>query len=128
MKVKWGDDEARDVTTIAELDALLDRLSHLERPTIVELFHEKGTTLAIGVGLGDSVVVFFGNDGSSWTAAGNLERKGDSLVFDFCGEPSEFLPTMALACAVARAAVRSFFESGERPNDVVWQGDWGETP
>lgn len=123
MKARWGEAEEEHISKIEELDSLLNLLDERQAPLIVELVHEDGSTMAIGVGADQSVLTFFDENNQSWAGIGDRSRDDEVLVFEFCGEPSEIPAEMALPPSVTRAAARSFFESGRRPDGIDWERD-----
>ena len=123
MRARWGEAEEEYISKVEELDSLLNLLDERKVPLIVELVHEDGSTMAVGVGAAQSVLTFFDKNNQSWAGIGDRGRDDVVLVFEFCGEPSEIPAEMALPPSVMRAAARSFFESGRRPDGIDWGPD-----
>jgi hypothetical protein len=110
-------------STLAEF---LRKLRREEHPMLIELCHDRGPTLFIGVGPGDSVLTYFANDQarSSWTSVGDYDKRGDSLVFMRDGEPQEFEPALGVGFETALKAASDFLETGAQPMNLNWANDW----
>ena len=125
MNFTWGMNESIALASIEDAVSLLDRLDEQARGKgmIVQATHENGCTLAIGVGLDESVLTFFDGHGQPWVSVGERDRE-DYLTFEFGGDISEMMGAKAVPVDKARAAVRDFFKSGERPALINWEKEW----
>lgn len=125
MLLTWGIDQSAEVSTVEELDELLDHLATQARDQgmIVQAATCSGRTLAIGLGREESVLTYFDDNGDSFTSVGVRDRE-DYLSFEFGGDISEFLGAKAVPESAARAAAREFFKEGKRPELVQWEKEW----
>jgi len=127
-KVQWAKRCERKVTSLTELDALLDDLhtKHQgDRAVLVTVESpESGDSLAIGVGRDLSVLNYVPGTGDPpyFTSLGNESAKG-TIVFHFMGQWSEFSMRNAIPFDQARKAVRFFFETGKLSDKVKWEED-----
>ncbi len=123
-------DERQEVTSVTELDELLDRVASDADAVLVELTCE-GVVLNIGVGRNDvAVALFRASDGSPWSARTRREpaavRDGD-LTFSKDGRPYSFYPRAAILPAEMREAAREFVRGdGARPSAVAWVAESGD--
>jgi hypothetical protein len=116
--------ERTAVSSTEELERELDRLDRRGRegdPFIVELVEPSAGTLGIGVGRDESVASFNRADGEPpyYVSAGNGDGD-EELVFYYQGTWSGFGPESAVPAVRARAAMASFFATGELPDDIAW--------
>lgn len=123
QRVEWTDDSGAWVTSVQELDSLLDDLTQAARakPFMAELTSNAGDSLAIGLGLDESV--------ASWVSAGGappyFASEGDPeadgmIVFFYRGHWSEFPRSSAVPTERAREVLRDFFRHGRRPANFRW--------
>ena len=117
-------EERVTVDSVEDLERRLDLLEQRGRedePFIVELVDPEAGSLGIGVGRDRSVASFNGPDGDPpyYVSAGNGSDE-DELVFYYQGTWTEFAPESAVPAADARAAMASFFATGERPDEIAW--------
>jgi hypothetical protein len=124
QRIEWGESDGEWVTTIEELDRLLDALvlQAADRPFVVELISPKGDTLSVGLGLKESVLSWVpaGGDPPYFTSEGNLQADG-TVVFFYRGDWSEFPRWSAIPVEAAREAVSEFWHTGQRPTSVKWE-------
>jgi hypothetical protein len=115
------------VSTIAELDALLDQITaeavRTGRPELPTLYDNNGRSLAIGVGDDRLSVLSWTDDNAEGDAA---LSQGDETVTGevkfFYGNQFSFFPSTALIpIEQARHAMRQFMTAGGRPTVVRWQ-------
>ena len=123
--VIWGEGDKARVSSVAELDHLLDELgrqAEQEKPFIVELVAESGATLSIGLGQPLSVVNFVpaSLDPPYLQSAGG-DSSADELAFCYQGDYSEFPPESAIPIAQARECLRLFLRTGELSNNIAWE-------
>lgn len=147
MKVNWvvfpsGKDFSQQVASVAELDALLDRLAATfpaDAPVMVDVIRANGDALAIGIGtpmlypdadeyeITDSdreltVLSFVVADGNPpyYNSLTQGPFPGD-IVFFYLGQDSEFGGEAAIPSLQGREAVRQFVSGEGLPNNVLWQ-------
>jgi hypothetical protein len=115
------------VSTIAELDALLDRITaeaaRTGRPELPTLYDNKGRSLAIGVADRLSVLSWSDDNADDDTALSQGDETVTGEVKFFYGNQFSFFPSTALIpIEQARQAMRQFMTAGIRPTVVRWQG------
>jgi immunity protein Imm1 of predicted polymorphic toxin system len=124
QRVEWGEDGTAWVSSVAELDALLDKLAReaAAKPFMVDLVSPSGDSLSIGLGSKKSVLSWIPSGGNPpyYASKGNPEADG-AVVFFYRGSWSEFPGWSAISIAAARAAMRTFFQTGARPTTVEWE-------
>ncbi|MEV7990171.1 Imm1 family immunity protein [Micromonospora sp. NPDC085948] len=123
-------DGAASVSTIAELDAMLDTISqaHTEQmPYCVTLVAPGGAEfpvmLGICIGRPDrSLGYHVAADGSAWGYQPDLEP-GPAFTFGYAGTPTDAWPERTrVSDATARQAARQFLTSGgQRPPALAWE-------
>jgi hypothetical protein len=123
-QLSW-DDQATMVPVASEqelMDRLEDIASHVEEaPPLVELFMPGGGSLAIGVGRDHSVVSYIRSlDEPDVLSKGTVEASEPPLFY-FHGADSEFPPDAAVPVEDAYEAMRRFYRTGERPDNIDWQ-------
>jgi hypothetical protein len=122
-RLEWDRNSEADVSTLTELDALVDRLeeSAVGEPFLVELVAPDGASLSVGLGRPTTVVNYTSGslDPPYFQSLG--DQGDDELVFWYRGEWSEFPPESAVPRDVGREALRRFFTEGHRPENVVWR-------
>ena len=123
MIVRWGGEEEREVSSLDELEGLLDAIDREGTAILVELEHDTGSSLAVGVGYRESVLSFGDGQGNFYTSVGDKRRRDPGVEFQFGGQESEFYSAMLIPCTDARAAARTFFVGGGMPNNVTWDRD-----
>ncbi|MCZ7379795.1 Imm1 family immunity protein [Micromonospora sp. WMMC250] len=134
IDITWGrGDGATSVSTVADLDATLDTISHAhaeQMPYCVTLIApgagEFPVMLDICVGHPErSIVYHIAADGSSgWGYQPDLEP-GARFSFDYAGTPTDAWPERTrVTDATARQAARQFLTSGgQRPDALAWETD-----
>jgi len=126
--VQWAEDGEKQVSSLSELDALLDYLHakyHGDRGVIVTVeAPDKGGSLAIGVGRDMSVLNYVPGSGDPpyLSSIGDLTGEG-AIVFQFMGQWSEFPIRHAISLDSAREAVKHFFETGRLSDEIRWEED-----
>jgi Immunity protein Imm1 len=118
----WAQSEVA-VGSVQELDALLDRLTveaENDRPFMVALAREDGSSLSIGLGSDESVASYVSGsyDPPYYVSRGDPDR-AEPIVFH-SGEMTEFPPWSAIPLEDARQAMRHFFETGELSPGIDW--------
>ena len=128
LAVQWEGRPARAVTTVEELDVLLESIERAGRPVLVDLFDPERddpwgdrVLIQIGVGHPDRSFVMFDAD-AAWGVEPGTPPASDPIWFDYGGTPTEFGPTRTrVSPAVAREAAREFVaRDGGRPTCVEW--------
>jgi len=127
-QITWDNEELHPVTTIGEVEELLDLLQERfrkGRPTLVTVERfENGDCLIIGLGLELSVLNYVRGDKNPpyYTSSGDPGAVG-AISFRFGGELSEFWLSQAVPVSIARAAMTHFCETGELSKEMVWEMD-----
>jgi hypothetical protein len=113
------------VESVEELDRQLDDLEQKARlnPLMVDLVACNGDTLSIGLGQDVSVLSWVGASGDPpyYASKGNEATQGETIVFSYRDQWSEFPLWSAIPTALARDAMRQFFRTGTLPNNVRWE-------
>jgi Immunity protein Imm1 len=121
--LEWNNHEV-PVGSVAELDALLDRLTDeaSEQPFIVTLGRDDDSSLSIGLGRSETVASYIspGLGPPHFLSRGNGGHDGP-VEFMFSGEVTEYPPESAIPVGAARKALRVYFETGELTPDVDWE-------
>ena len=123
-QLSW-DEQATMVAVNSERD-LLKRLAEIadqaaDAPPLVELYQPDGASLAIGVGAERSVVTYIRNpDEPDWLSRGDSDD-GPPPVFYLHGHYSDFPPDAAVPAEDAVEAMRRFYTTGQRPDNIAWQ-------
>lgn len=131
-----------EVSTIADLDSLLDHLtaeSPTEAPYLVTVIRANGDTLTIGLGtpllVDEAGELLPGSFEQPLTVISFVSQSGDppyyasrtsapashNFVFFMCGHWTEFAACNAIPEPLARRAVREFVASNEMPALVEWE-------
>lgn len=124
-RLVWGTSGQAGVSSVEDLDRLLDRLTRDAKntePFIVELVADDGSTLSIGLGRELSVVNYVSAslDPPYLQSVGDGDNQED-LVFYYRSDWSEFALDSAVPAARAKAALRRFFETAELPDNIDWK-------
>jgi hypothetical protein len=123
MKAYWTEDAHRDITSVAELDAVITDVRNLTEPRMLFLEQEDGSTLVVGFSATESVLTYVDAAGSSYHSVGDTERAG--VLKFWCREQlDDFLAEMAVPAMVAVDAAYEFYTKGTRPSNLTWEGDW----
>lgn len=114
------------VSTIAELDAVLDRITAeavgIDRPELPTLYDDEGRSLAIGVGDRMSVLSWTDDNADDDAALSEGDETVSGEVKFFYGNQFSFFPSTALIpIEQARQAMRQFMTEGIRPTVARWQ-------
>lgn len=105
---------------------MIERLDEIaadagDAPPLVELYQRDGSSLAIGVGRDRSVVTYIRSvEEPDWLSASDDEQD-EPMVFYLHGHFSEFPPDAAVPVADAVEAMRRFYATGQRPDNIRWQ-------
>jgi hypothetical protein len=127
-KVQWSADGQREISSLSELDSLLDELHAKyqgDRAIIVTIEAPgDGGTLAIGVGRELSVLNYVPASGNPPYLSSVGDLTGDeTIIFHFMGQWSEFPIRHAISFESAREAVRYFFKTQRLPDSIIWEKD-----
>jgi ethanolamine utilization protein EutQ (cupin superfamily) len=121
-----GQEPAR-VSTVAELDELLDRLhadpAVRDAPPLVELV-TADESRALDVGLARpaySVLLWHDDDADEVLASEGTIATDDDAAFNFGGTWTHIPDRSAIAVDLARRAAREFLTTGRRPTCVEWK-------
>ena len=123
QRVEWNEDSGAWVVSVVELDALLDDLTEAARamPFMAELTSDAGDSLAIGLGLDESVASWVSAGGAPpYFASGGDPEADGMIVFFYRGHWSEFPRSSAVPTERAREVLRDFFRLGRRPANFRW--------
>jgi hypothetical protein len=121
--------ERREVQSPADLHALLDTLwteTQTGEPVIAELVAPHGASLGIGVGRAWSVAEFKSSPSEPpfYESVGGAELTDvpdDACVFYYQGQWTEVPRETLIPSETAREAMRIFFETGNRPDNLRWK-------
>lgn len=120
----WGQNEQAPVRSVEELDQLLDRLTHDASDPLVAVLEPPGeAALSIGLGSDRSLLNFISSPDPPYFTSQGLEKSDESIEFFYCGELTEYPRRALIPVEDAREAMRRFFKTGERPDNVGWQMD-----
>jgi hypothetical protein len=135
--VTWGYDENADtgqftteVSTIEELDAVLDRVAAeaAASPQLLDIYPAGWSGLVppglqLGIGHPDrATVVYADADGSAYGFDPALPEWPEPISFDYGGQWTELDPKRTrVTPEAARQAAREYVEVGERPTSVEWE-------
>jgi len=123
MKAYWTEETQKTVTSVPELQAVIDEVKKLQEPTMLFLEHDDGRMLVLGLGYPESVLTFVEHDGRSFHSIGDTSRTG--VLKFWCREQlDDFMAEMALPESIAVAAAELFVEQGSMPSNVTWEADW----
>jgi immunity protein Imm1 of predicted polymorphic toxin system len=123
-QLSW--DEKATKVTVASEQELMDRLERIaaeadEAPPLVQLSMPDGSSLAIGVGREQSVVTYIRSlNEPDYLSRGTAEAS-QPPVFYYHGADSEFPPDAAVPAGDACEAMRRFYRTGKRPDNIDWQ-------
>lgn len=118
---------ARAIRSREQLDDALDEIERHARanePLIVDLISPLGASLRIGLGRQRSVLTFDSGSGMPpylESSGDETNTNSDSIVFYYGGHWTEFPASALIPKEAAREAMKSFFQTGERPNNVSWE-------
>lgn len=118
--VEWGRRNRRTVTTLVELDALLDEIEKLrgdfDTPYMATLFREPrdGTALQIGLGHPERSFMLRMGDDSTYAVDPALPELDDALDWDYGGQATEYPPKWTrFTPAAARTAAREYVRTAQ---------------
>ena len=130
-RLTWERDQEKDIGTVEELDATLSSLAEeakVTRSIAVELFMDGETGMCIAVGDDISPVSFYSRRGGPLVvnARGRwgepvVQGKEILFAFSYYGEYSEVLRQETVPIDVAREAMRIYFQTGKRPDNLIWE-------
>ena len=128
--LSWERDHKADVSTVEELDAVLTSIAEQAeggRAVAVQLFMNSGIGLCIVVGGDVSLASFYSEHGGPLVVnvCGQLPeeeigRDDEIVIFSYEGEYSEVLRRECVPVAMAHEAMRLFFVTGQRPDNLMW--------
>jgi hypothetical protein len=138
--VEWGSTDpsggARTLTTVQELDALLDQVQNLRSidglPFRISILadgeYDEGLPVGIQTSLGHpqrASLLYLGPDGSGTAYDPGLPAwQGAAIDFDFGGIPTEEdSDQLTLTPEQARQVAREYVQTGRRPQSVSWTDD-----
>lgn len=127
ISVYYRRGQRADVSTAAELDALLDRIEAdpavSEAPPLVELVtSDESRALDIGLARpGYSVVIWHDDDADEVLSSRGAISVPSDAAFDFGGTWTHIPDGSAIPVDLARQAAREFMTTGCRPTCIEWQ-------
>lgn len=121
--------ERTPIASLSELDARLDQIAaqaEASEPLIAELVDlRRGGSLGIGLGRAGSVLAFKRSDLPPYYQSTGGTRASSSpndfVVFYYQGQWTEFPARAVVSNESAREAMRIFFGTGERPENILWE-------
>jgi Immunity protein Imm1 len=122
LSLEWGATERAEITSVEEMDALLDSLESeaAVEPFVVELVNSSGAALSMGLGR-PSTVINYVNESLEPPYLQSVGSRDDDLVFRYRGEWTEYPPGSAVPTELGRRALREFFAVAEPPPLIEWQ-------
>jgi hypothetical protein len=123
-RLEWDQDQYTEVRSLPELDHLINELSRKAQskmPFSVELRMNPETSLSIVVGNEISHINFFSAKSSPpMVGCHGPWNDNELLEFLYRGEYSEIPRRFCVPIADAREAIRRYFLTGIRPDNVAW--------
>ncbi|HKT03648.1 MAG TPA: Imm1 family immunity protein [Rugosimonospora sp.] len=124
--VTWGAGGEQEVSSPAELDALLYRIRAAQTRVVVGVHYQatngRWVGMDIGVGHPERSFVFFNERGGGYAREPSLYVWSDDIVFDDGGQATGYHPNETLVRAEkALDAAREFVATGKRPTCVTWE-------
>ena len=120
----WGQSDRAKVRSVEDLDRLVDQLTSEASeglPFAVELYIRDGTGMYIVVGRQESHVEFFSAHSHPPVIGCRGPWDDDDLVeFTYRGQYSELPKRFTVPISDAREALRRFFQTGKRPDNIAW--------
>jgi hypothetical protein len=126
--VAWTDDQSTQVQSADEMRQLLGRLQSEaraagERPFMAEVTLDAIGSLALGIGLDVSILVYTGWEGAPpYLISRGRPGATNNIVFYYMGEWSEYPGTAEVAFDVALDAICEFVDTGAVPTWIDWDG------
>lgn len=128
LAVRWGRQGESTVSTVAQLDAVLDAIAGAGKPQVVDLLDParddpwgERVLVQVGVGHANRSFVMFDAD-SVWAVEPGVEALAEPVWFDYGGTPTEYQSSRTrVRSETARQAAREFMlTEGRRPTCVDW--------
>jgi len=124
--IRWNRNRTAEVEALEDVEAVLELAQVDARehdPAMVEMTHDNGAALAIGVGRPVSVVTFSRSpDPPYFVSVGEASGDADDpAVFYYGGHWTEFAARNGVPADVALMAMRTFFQTGARPANIAWE-------
>jgi hypothetical protein len=125
LVVEWWDAEAvHHRSTVGDTETaagVLEAAGRAGVPLMVDFIAEDGASLTVGCGAADVPLCFqASNDPPYYRSRG--DGQSDALqAFLYSGAESEFRDADLVPVATAAEAVREFFRTGCRPDNVDWE-------
>ena len=120
----WHENESREIHSLEELDQLMHDLDHEgceSTPFSVSLQVNPETELYIVVGCEESHVEFYAADQSPLVVSCTGPWDDDVLIaFYYRGHYSEMPRRYCVPIADAKEAMRQYFLTGKRPQNLKW--------
>ena len=123
----WEEANRTEVRSVEELDRLVDQLTveaRADMPLTVELHVGDETAMSIVVGREESHVEFHSAATHPPIVACHGPWNDDELIeFSHRGQYSELPRRYFVPIADAREALRRYFRTGTRPDNIAWSYD-----
>ena len=124
LHLSWHENEFVEVHSVDELDQLIDQLTMQAKqrmPFSIELSVNNATSLLIVVGREESHMEFYSGQ-SRPPIVGCVGPWNDDefIVFSHRGHYSEIDKRYCVPVMDARKALRQYFQTGLRPNNILW--------
>lgn len=123
--ITWGIHQRAKIHNIEELDEWIDTLTRVAkdggRPFSVQLRKGESTGLLFTVGLDISHLEFYSEKNSPIIVGSRGSMDDEEIIIFLHGdEPSEMEKKYFVSMESARQAIKMYFTTGERPENVSW--------
>ncbi len=122
LKASWGKDAAT-ITNVVQLRAIIHKIRQSGQPTMLFLEATTGVMLIVGLGAPESVLTLVEQDDLTYHSLGDINRR-DCLQFLNGEVIDDFDADAAIPEQQAIEAALEFFDTGQRPQCIKWEGDW----
>jgi hypothetical protein len=126
ITIKWERNKSQVVYTLQDLEKLLEQLT-LEAvqnadPIAIQIKANPDTALLISVGRAESHVAFYATSARPLIVVCRGPWDTDELIeFNQMDEPSSVKKRYCVPAKDAREAVRRYFITGARPDNIEWE-------
>lgn len=123
--ISWARDEYVEIDTLENTEEHLDRLTELAieqgMPLSVQIALTSGTSLQLTVGCLESHVEYYSATGSPLiSVCRGPWASNEYITFNFLGEESGIEKMYCVPIGDAREAVRRYFQTRNRPDNIAW--------
>jgi hypothetical protein len=124
-KLIWSEDKKAQINSIEELNDWINKFIEEANSTgnsfAIELAVDSSSALFITIGQPESHLEFFSETGRPIVVACIGPWDSDDLIkFDGMGEPCEMEKRYCVPVEDALTALRTYFLTGQRPNNIKW--------